>query len=62
MSKYARRLFSELLKQKYQDNFISAEIQETYILANTECLVSLPNLNLLPFLKQLEKGFLEMLL
>lgn len=32
------RLFSEqLLEQKYQENFISAEIQETYILANTKC-------------------------
>lgn len=54
------RLFSELfLKQKYQDNFISAE---TFILANTGSPVSLLNLNQLPFLKQFEKDVLEMLL
>lgn len=46
------RLFSELLlEQNDQDNFISAEIQEIYILAHTECPVSVLNLNLLPFLK-----------
>lgn len=57
------RLFSELLlEQKYQNHFISAEIQEMYILANTKCPVSLLNLNLLPFLEQFEKGVLEMLL
>lgn len=54
MSKCAYRLqtvFRTTSEQKYQDNFISAEIQEMYILANTKCPVSVLNLNLLPFLK-----------